>query len=238
MGLARSLLLRIHRRKIAHRLHIGVAIERVVIDRHLGIGRKQRAILKEDQRIDLNQHRILGLEDAVQLGEHDAKSLALIDRNARGGHQLHAMKAAVAERRIDMQARQHVGVVRRHVLDVHAAHRRQHQQRHLGRTIEGDRDVVLLGNRHAALDQQAARDVPLNVEAEDRLGCSLGLVGVLDDLDATRLAATTNEHLALDDDRPAELLGRGPCLGNREGNPALSNRDARFREQLFALMLV
>ena len=78
----------------------------------------------------------------------------------------------------------------------------------------------------------------LDVEAEDRLGCSFGLVGVLDDLDATRLAATTNEHLALDDNGAAELLRRCARLGDRKGNPALSDRDARFREQLFALMLV
>ena len=56
--------------------------------------------------------------------------------------------------------------------------------------------------------------------------------------DATRLAATTNEHLALDDNGAAELLRRCARLGDRKGNPALSDRDARFREQLFALMLV
>ena len=238
MGLTRGLLLRVHRCEIAHRLDIGMAIERVVVDRHLGIGRKQRAIFEEDQRIDLNEHGVLGLEDAVQLGEHHAKSLALIERNARGGHQLHAVEAAVAERRIDVQARQHVGMVRRDVFDVHAAHRRQHQQWHLGRTIEGDRDVILLGDRHAALDPQAARDVPLDVEAEDRLGCSFGLVGVLDDLDAARLAATTNEHLALDDNGAAEFFGRCARLGDGVRNPTLGNRDARFREQFFALMLV
>ena len=126
MGLARGLLLRVHRCEIAHRLHVGMAIERVVVDRHLGIGREQRAIFEEDERIDLNEHGVLGLEDAVQLREHRAKSLALIDRNAGGGHQLHTVEAAVAERWIDMQARQHVGMIRRHVLDVHATHRRQH----------------------------------------------------------------------------------------------------------------
>ena len=80
--------------------------------------------------------------------------------------------------------------------------------------------------------------MPLDVETEDRLGCSLGRVGVLDDFDAARLAAATNEHLALDDDRAAEFFGRCTCLGNGVRNPTLSDRDARFREQLFALMLV
>ena len=103
-----------------------MAIERVVVDRHLGIGREQRAIFEEDERIDLNEHGVLGLEDAVQLREHRTNSLALIDRNARGGHQLHAVEAAIAKRRIDMQTRQHVGMILCNVLDVHAAHRRQH----------------------------------------------------------------------------------------------------------------
>ena len=68
--------------------------------------------------------------------------------------------------------------------------------------------------------------------------CCLRLVRVVGELDAARLAAAAGEHLGLDDDRAAELLGRRARLRGRRREPALGDGDPEAREELLALVLV
>ena len=77
-----------------------------------------------------------------------------------------------------------------------------------------------------------------DVEPEDLPGPRLGLRGTVGELDAAGLAAAAGQHLRLDDDRPAELLGRGPRLPGRRREAALRDGDAEAREELLALVLV
>ncbi len=66
----------------------------------------------------------------------------------------------------------------------------------------------------------------------------LRLVRVGRELDPARLAASTGEHLGLDDDRAAEHLCRLPRLAGRGRQAPLGDRDADPAEQLLALVLV
>ena len=71
-----------------------------------------------------------------------------------------------------------------------AALRGQHAEVLLGRAVEGERRVVLLGDVRGVLDPEALDDVALDVEADDVLGVLLRLVGAPGELDPAGLAST------------------------------------------------
>src|SRR5262249_10951997 len=75
-------------------------------------------------------------------------------------------------------------------------------------------------------------------EPEDPRRLLLGVGRALRELHAAGLAAPAGEHLRLDHDRPAELLGRGACLLRRRRQPAVRDGDAEPAEGLLALILV
>ena len=58
------------------------------------------------------------------------------------------------------------------------------------------------------------------------------------ELDPAGLAATAGQHLSLDHDLAADLLGGGARLGRRGRDPAVRDRDAEAAEELLALILV
>ena len=70
------------------------------------------------------------------------------------------------------------------------------------------------------------------------LGVLLGLVGGLRDLDAAGLAAAADLDLRLDDDDPADALGRGPRLLRRRGDLAGEHGHAVLLEHVSRLVLV
>ena len=77
-----------------------------------------------------------------------------------------------------------------------------------------------------------------DVHSEDRLRVALGLFRSGGELDAAGLAAPAGQHLRLDDDLTAELLGRLPRLGRRRGYAPFRDRNAEAAEELLALVLV
>ena len=80
--------------------------------------------------------------------------------------------------------------------------------------------------------------VPADVHAEDLARPRLGLRGRLGELDAARLPATAGQHLRLDDDRAAELLGRCARVGRARHDASLRDGDPVAPEELFPLELV
>ena len=78
----------------------------------------------------------------------------------------------------------------------------------------------------------------VDVQAEDRLGVLRGLVGRVGELDPARLAAPAGQHLGLDDDLAADLLGRGARLVRGLREPPLGDGNAEPLEELLALVLV
>ena len=110
--------------------------------------------------------------------------------------------------RVDVQLHERIRVVSGDLLDVHAALRREHEQRLLRATVEREREVVLVPDVGRALDQSLATVCPRM--SMPRIVCPrLGLVGCARELDPARLATSSDEHLRLDDDGTAERLGRG-----------------------------
>ena len=137
-----------------------------------------------------------------------------------------------------MQARERLGPVRRDLLDVDAALGREHVERLLRAAVERDREVVLLRDLGRLLDPEPADDVAADVEPEDVARLRLGVVRLVGELDAARLAAAAGQHLRLDDDLAAELLGGRARLLGRRREPPVGDRDPEAAEELLALVLV
>ncbi len=217
---------------------VRVLVERVVVDRHLRVERAQLSLRRDDQRVDLDEHRVLLAEAAVG-GLEDRGDLLVLGRRDRGGEgEAAGDPRVVPAERVEVQPREGLGALCRDLLDLDAALGRQHQQGALGTRSNVIERVVLACDVGRALDPQAPHDVPADVEAEDVAREALGLVGAGRELDAAGLAATAGEHLRLDDDRAAELLCRGARLGRRVGDAALGDGDAVAGEQLLALVLI
>ena len=140
--------------------------------------------------------------------------------------------------RVDVQPDEPLGVRGRDLLDVDPALGREHEERLLHTTVEGQRQVVLALDVGRLLDPEPADDVAADVHAEDRFAWSSASSGVAGELDAAGLAAPARQHLRLDDDLAAELLGRLPRLRRRLRDTSLGDRDAEAAEELLALMLV
>ena len=122
-------------------------------------------------------------------------------------------------------------------LDVHAAHAREHHHRLLGAAVEDDRGVVLLVDLGGLLHVQLVDGEAADVHAEDRLGVLLGLLAVVRELDAARLAAAADQDLGLDHARIAERLGGLDGLLDRRGGTPLRHGHAVLGEELLSLVL-
>jgi hypothetical protein len=107
----------------------------------------------------------------------------------------------------------------------------------LGRSIEGERGVVLLGDVRRVLDPDALDDVSLDVEAQDVPGVESYLVDVVGELDPAGLAATTDLDLGLHDNRVAGGVSCRDGLVNSVGDPSRGDRDAEGRKELLPLIL-
>ena len=123
------------------------------------------------------------------------------------------------------------------LLDVHAALRREQQQRALGRRIVEHGRVHLVRDRHLLLDQHLGDAMLADAHAEDG-GCGgPRLVRRGRQLDAAGLAALAGRHLRLDHARP-ELARRGGRLIGAGGQPALRRVDAgRPQHRLGSVLL-
>ena len=68
---------------------------------------------------------------------------------------------------------------------------------------------------------------PLMSMPEDRLRVLRGLVGRVGELDPAGLPAAPGQHLGLDDDLAADLLGRRAGLVRGRREPPLGDRESR-----------
>ena len=147
-----------------------------------------------------------------------------------------------ANARLDIDADDLLGGVRRHLFDVHPARGARHHQGLTGGAIQDEAQVHLAGNCDARFNQhplhQAARFAGLSRDeghADHLARKRLGFVPRLGELHAAALAAAARVDLRLDDDRAAtkaagDLAGfdrRERHLSSRHGNPV--TREDRFR---------
>ena len=187
---------------------------------------------RDDQRVDLDEHRLLGDERVVELGQqradraHDVAVDAGLEGEpaARGspGSPAAGRRAGARSRRGRSSATSSMSMPP--CVESMTSGR-------LARAVEDDRRVVLGGDVRGGLDPDLVHGEAADVHAEDRLGVGLGLGAVLGDLDAAGLAAASDLHLRLDDAGIADLVGGGDGLlhGRRRGRRRARARRAGRR---------
>src|SRR5262245_11766214 len=227
------------RLEVAHLRDVRVLVERVVVDRELRVERLHLALGRDDQRVDLAEHRVGADERVVELLD-DRHDLLLLVRVVDAGRVDEAPRLVGLEalERIDVQPRQRLRPLGRDLLDVDASLLREDEQALLLSAVEGDREVVLARDVGCLLDPELANDVAVDVHAEDRLCVLRSLFRRVGELDPARLSAAAGQHLGLDDDLPSELLGRRAGLLRRRSDPPLGDGNPEAFEELLALVLV
>ena len=140
--------------------------------------------------------------------------------------------------RVDVQAHERVGVVRGDLFDLHAALRREHEERLLRAAVERDREVVLLRDVGRLLDPERLDDVAADVEPDD-LACAFcsASAGSSASLTPPALPRPPVSTCALTTTCVAELLGGGARLLRRRRDAALRDGNAELLEELLALVL-
>ena len=106
----------------------GMAEERVVVERDLGVERTHGALRRDDQRIDLDQQCFLGHERCVQLRQHVAERAYEIAVDAGRERELAGVERLEAQQRVDVHRRDRARVLGRDGLDVDAALGREHDE--------------------------------------------------------------------------------------------------------------
>ena len=223
-----------------------VAVQRVVVEVHLGVERDHAAVAGNDQWIDLDEARV-GVDERLVERQHRRRRLRRLpafETEAVG--QPVGVEPSHAGGRIDAHAEDLLRRRRRHLLDLHAALGRGDDGDAARRPVEQHADVELAGDVAAFLDVDAADLPPLRPglrRHESHAEHGLGRVGRrldrLHDLDAAALAPAAGVDLRLDHpDGTAELARRVLGLGPRIGDAAARHRDAEVRQQRLGLVLV
>ena len=235
---------------------IGMAVDRVGVERDLGVEALQVAVCRDDQRVDLQHCHILGDERLIELGDDLAHLLGLIAFEPKRLGDGAAMMGLHAGRGIDGEGGDALGMVVRDILDVHAALGRDDEGDAAGLAVDEDRQVELLGDSRAVLDVDAV-DLPPGRPGlhrhqrvpEDLPDVLRHLFDGFDDahaaLRASRgllegaLAASAGMDLRLDHPhRAAELLGSGFRLFRLEHRHAARYRHAELTQHGFGLVFV
>ncbi len=122
-----------------------------------------------------------------------------------------------------------------HFLDIHPAFAGGHQRHAAPRPIQDEAQIDLLADVSRRIHQDLLDRQPFDGHAEDARRDRLSFGGRLCQLDAARLAASADEHLRLDHDRPADARRDGGRLSRRRRHLALGHRDAELSEDAFGL---
>ena len=220
--------------------------QRVVLDVDLRVERDEVAVARDDQRVDLDQARILFQVQAVQRLRDARELLDLLACEPEAERQHAALRRLQPCGRVHVHADDLLRRVRGDFLDVHAA-RGGGDERHLALIpIQHQAQVQLARDLRAFLDEhlvdrQAFRPRLVRLEARaehGRRGLARCFRGI-DELHAAALAAAARVHLSFDDPlRSADAPRRCGSLFGIRGNVAGGHRDAVICEQLLGLVLV
>ena len=217
-------------------LPLRVAKRRVAVEAHLGVKRMHFTRGLQNQRIDLGEIAVAVHETAVQLDENARHAVLGLGRNPGVNRRFFCHALTQPDNRIDVQLHDRGWVFCCDFFDINATLCRQHQQVLLGSSVERERGVVLLGDVAGALDPHALDLVTLDVHADDVARMSANFVFVIRELDAACLAATTNLHLRLHDNRIPDSLSDGYRLIDGVRHVAGRYRDTERRKVLLALV--
>ncbi len=204
--------------------------DRLVLHLHVGVEGDEAAVGQLGQRVDLGQGHVVVAEEAGEAGEDRRRPVQLRAGHPGRGDRLLGLEVGDREEVGEVAAADVVGVGLGDLLDVDPAHVAEQHQRSLRGAVPDDAGVVLLLDLGFGVDEDAARHLAVDLELEDLLGVRRRFVGRVGELDAAGLHPAAAEHLRLDHDRSADLLGGlARLLGARaeavlgDGNPRQLN---------------
>ena len=203
---------------VAQGLDLGMAEQRVVVDRQLGVERQQIACriarAGHDQRIDLDQRRVEFDKGPIQRADKLDHRRDLPTRQAERKGEPAGMERRQPGGRIDREAYDLFRRMRRQLLDFHAAFAGADQRDPPGPAIDRQREIQLARDVDAGLDKDPLDDAPLGAGlmrhqclADQRARRRRDLVLGARDLDPACLAASAGMDLRLDG---PELAPLGP----------------------------
>ena len=238
--LARGALLGRIRLGVAHLGDVGVPEERVVVDRELRVERAHLAVRRDDQRVDLAEHRVAPDERGVELPD-DLGDLLLLAGIVDAGavDQPPRLPGLEALERVDVQADERVGLRRRDLLDLDAALGREHEQRLLLAAVEGDREVVLALAMSDARSIQSLRTTwPRMSSPRISRAFSSASSGVAASLIPPALPRPPVSTCALTTTGPPSSSAAARASSGERREPPLGDGDPVAAEELLALVLV
>src|ERR1700738_406349 len=241
---------------VAQRQHFRVAIERVVVERYLGVEHTQVALFGDDQRGDLQHRHVLGDEGRVELGY---QLLCLLGEIALEAQRLGDDAAVVAHDAgggIDREGHDLLRRVVRDVLDIDAAFGRDHERYFGGFAVDQDRQVKLLVDVGAFLDvepidllavrsglrrdqRRAQHLLGEFIDLGDRFGDAHPALVAGGGFLELALAAAAGVDLAL---HHPDRAGNGFCgdvgIGGPQHRHAARDRHAEFMQQRLGLVFM
>ena len=119
--LRRLALCRVFLAFVAQRGDVWVAVERVVVEIHLGVERQQIAVNRHHQRIDLEHRRIAPQHGVVERREQLERGFHRLAFEPEAERQFARMKCLAAACRIDGDGDDLLRRFRRHGFDLHPA---------------------------------------------------------------------------------------------------------------------
>ncbi len=215
-----------------------LAADRLVLHLHVGVEGDEAAVGQLGQRVDLGQGHVAVAEEPGEAGEDRRRAVELGAGDTGRGDHLLGLEVGDRHQVGHVAAADVVGVGPGDLLDVDPAHVAEQHQRPLRGAVPDHARVVLLLDLRLGVDEDAARHLAVDLQLQDRLGVLGGLRRRVGELDAAGLHAAAAQHLRLDHDRPADLLGGPARLLRRGAEPVLGDRDARQLDDLPCLVLV
>ena len=213
-----------------------VTVLSVVVESDLGVECMHLAVGLHDERVDLCKIGVAIGVGGVELEKQRNRTVGNRRVEVGSKYPIATHRFGEAIDRVDPDLGDRVGVLDSDLFDLDAAFLRKHAEMLLGRAVECERHVVLLGDVRGDLDPDDASDVSGDIESEDVACVLTDFIGVVGEFDATRLSATTGMHLGLDDDGIAHCLGSGNGLVDGRYRTPVGHRNAELGEELFALI--
>ena len=133
-----------------------MAEERVVVEVELGVQREHAAVLRDHERIDLDQRAVLGEIEREQVPDQADALLERVAGEAEPEREPARLEIGQPERRMRPLAEDLLRGLRGDRLDVHPARLRGHDHVGAARPVERHRQVELAVDRRGFLDQHRA----------------------------------------------------------------------------------
>ena len=191
---------------VAQLQNVGMAGERVVVEVHLGVERKEPAVSRGDEGIDLNQRRV-GVFGGARQRHHELHRAADVLRlEAEAERDLARLERPQPKAGQNVLFDNRAGIFRGDFFDLHAARRRRHEDVAAIHAVEQHAEVKLARDGQRLFDQQPLHRLAFRAGLmrdqlhAEHLGRQLaGFLRRLGQLDAAALAAAAGMNLGFDD---------------------------------------